>query len=236
MHFMIIENNGKESTIKDSILASVRHVDIDVYSLEEGEKQFDNIPYDLVICGEKDYSSKFIEKVRSKKDSSIIVTTMDPELMQHLEKTPNAYGIFYPFNPLELIEVIKEIYFPTTKRNQTGRVRVPLSRAVFHWDDQEVVAEILDFSTSGMMCEFVLMPRKLWSAPGAVSLQLPPPYSSLGVEGIKYAFTRLSEMNWGFNTTWTNTKIACSFVDLTPEQETALNELVETIYAEMASE
>ena len=151
------------SILKTYVISELNDaVVVEASSAAEGIEKLKESEFDVVVCGktfrEMDGISIYKEmcECENNKETPFVIITSSGSDKNIKELTDQGieHYLISPFTPLELREIINVVCDPRKWRIH-DRISVPDTKAVIHLNNDNVEADVINISMSGVLCDLI---------------------------------------------------------------------------------
>lgn len=205
---IIHESRVIRNLLKGYVLAELDDVTpLEATSGEEAERIVNKERIDIILCaaylkdGEGfELQSKLHASERGATIPFIVFTsTAAVEHISELKSRGVKHYLVTPFTSTELRTLIDEVFDPRRLRQQ-ARYNIPGSQAIVHFENQNIVADIINLSVSSAFCEFVLPAGRAELLESIyISIRFPPEFDDVLISDIYCKLLSIKTISWHAN-------------------------------------
>ena len=200
--------------------------------------------YDLIVCAyqmkdlnglELYWKSRELPLNPNKETPFLILTSSpSPELLAHITPGGPIHHMAAPFTAEELGQKIKATADPR-KRRQGIRVTIAGTRAIFEAGTQQLEANVVNISKSGLLCDMDYPDSGLniFDIERA-RIIFPPAMDSVRTEPIRVRILRLEVLSTHESLAPKVIRLVCQFIDVSEHNHTLLELIIDRGEKEMA--
>lgn len=199
--------------------------------------------FDIVFCGlEMEFMDGFalydhMRSTTQNRDTVFILmsATTDEVQRQRIARRGIEHFLPIPFTPLQLRRIIHETCDPRQARVHP-RYIAPGAKALIQYPKQTILADVLNFSKKGMLCDFTYskLPAD-FLLPCLVSIQFPAEYGSANAARITACLLRLTVDSRQDDHSPQKVRSAWKFIEIPETAQAALTEALEKARHELSA-
>ncbi|MBU2513695.1 response regulator [bacterium] len=224
--------------LKGYLLAELDDVQpMEAGSGKEAEELAKKQKIDVVLCGIylRDYDGHELRtKIRSTPVNAetpvIIFTSTSSD--QHIDEL-KAHGVIHtllaPFSSSELREMINRVCDPRKSRKMQ-RYSIPGTKAVIHFDRENVEADVINLSIKSVFCEFKLTSTSSELLESTyLSLRFPEEYKNILIKDIFCKMLSIRTMSWAADNAPHTVRVVWLLEGLSQGQETLCSQVLDKV-------